>query len=285
VLAWLVIEVGMIRRIAWLTRRARQIPSWREEAEFMAFDFADLKGHDELGILANGLDQLLSRVKEDASRERIRVAQEKEQWHAVGHEIMSPLQSLLALYGDPDNPAHRYLARMQQAIRVLYGSASPSEAFQSSTITVETLDLDDFLANVTANAPHIGIDNVRYTPRGKPTPVHADEYSLEDVIGHLFKNAERYRVPGTPITLELNLDEGEAGRVTVKVHNVGPAIRPEWLEKIFEYGFSGPRENAAEGSRGQGLFVAKTYMAKMGGTIRVANEAEGVSFYLELKRS
>jgi len=286
VLAWLVIEIGVIRRIAHLTQRARQFPSWREESEFVGFDFRDLEGSDELGILAGRLDQLLARVKEDADRERIRVAQEKEQWHAVGHEIMSPLQSLLALHGDAADPSHRYIARMQQAIRVLYGSASPSEAFQSSTVAVETLDLDDFLANIAANAPHIGVDDVRYAARGAPVPVRADEYSLEDVIGHLLKNAERHRVAGTPIELALDAgDKSEPGWVAVKVHNTGPTIAPEWLEKIFEYGFSGSGERSTDANRGQGLFVAKTYMAKMGGTIEAVNEGDGVSFYLRLKRA
>ncbi|MDR3056187.1 MAG: HAMP domain-containing histidine kinase [Zoogloeaceae bacterium] len=285
VLAWIIIEMGIARRIARLTRRSRQLSRSAAEPDgFMSFDFSDLKGNDELGILANCLNHLLRRVKEDAGRERIRAAQEKEQWHAVGHEIMSPLQSLLALHGNPNDPSHRYLARMQQALRVLYGSASPSEAFQSSTLAVATLDLDLFLGNIAANAPHIGIDHVRYTTRGKPVPVYADEYSLEDVAGHLLKNADRYRKPDTPITLTL-LAGGEAGSVTVKVHNTGIAIKPEWLDKIFEYGFSGVRDPLDEGNRGQGLFVAKTYMAKMGGTIRAENEEEGVSFYLELKRA
>ncbi|MDR3351537.1 MAG: HAMP domain-containing histidine kinase [Zoogloeaceae bacterium] len=280
VLAWLVIEIGLVRRIARLTRRARQFSSApAAQDEFMSFDFSDLKGNDELGILANCLDRLLSRVREDASRERIRVAQEKEQWHAVGHEIMSPLQSLLALHGGPEDPSHRYLARMQQAIRVLYGSASPSEAFQSSHLAVATLDLDDFLANIAANAPHIGVDNVRYRSRGTPLPVHADEYSLEDVLGHLLKNADRHRHPGSPITLDTD-SAATPGHIRVRVHNAGPAIAPDRFEKIFEYGFSDTRR---EGSRGQGLFVAKTYMAKMGGTIHVANETDGVSFFLELK--
>ena len=288
VLAWLVIEIGMIRRIALLTRRARQFSPWREEPGpgFGAFDFADLEGSDELGILADRLDRLLARVKEDADRERIRAAQEKEQWHAVGHEIMSPLQSLLALHGSPDDPDHRYLARMQQAIRVLYGGASPSEAFQSSRLALERLDLDDFLANIAANAPHIGVDDVRYAPHGSPVPVRADEYSLEDVIGHLLKNAGRHRVPGTPILIALDPgDKSEPGEVAVKIHNAGAAIPPEWLDKIFEYGFSGASDGGGEGRRGQGLFVAKTYMAKMGGTIRAVNEDGGVSFTLRLKRA
>lgn len=283
VLVWLVIEMGMIRRIARFTRRARQFLPWREESEFLAFDFSDLEGNDELGILAGRLDWLLARVREDASRERIRVAQEKEQWHAVGHEIMSPLQSLLALHGNQEDPDYRYLARMQQAIRVLYGSASPSEAFQSSAVALGALDLDVFLANIADNASHIGVDNVVYARRGVPVLVHADEYALEDVVSHLLKNADRHRGPDTPITLALDPDvEMEPGSISMKVHNIGPHIAPEWLDKIFEYGFSGSA--GGEGRRGQGLFVAKTYMAKMGGTIHAVNEADGVSFYLSLKR-
>jgi len=284
VLVWLVIEIGMIRRIALFTRRARQFSPWREESEFMAFDFSDLEGSDELGILAGRLNWLLARVREDASRERIRVAQEKEQWHAVGHEIMSPLQSLLALHGNPEDPDYRYLARMQQAIRVLYGSASPSEALQSSAVTLETLDLDAFFADIAANASHIGVADVRYLPHGSPVLVRADEYALEDVISHLLKNADRHRTQGTPITLALVAeDELEPGNVSIKVHNIGQPIAPEWLDKIFAYGFSGATTESGEGRRGQGLFVAKTYMAKMGGTIRAVNEDNGVSFYLVLR--
>jgi signal transduction histidine kinase len=286
VLAWLVIEIGLVRRVAHLTRRARQFSlSARDPEAFLAVDFSDLKNSDEMGILANTLNQLLGRVKEDAARERIRVAQEKEQWHAVGHEIMSPLQSLLALHGTPDDPGFRYLARMKQALRVLYGAASPSEAFQSSTLALEMLDIDEFLINIADNAPHIGVDNVSYQPQGHAVPVKADEYSLEDVLGHVLKNADRHRTPGSAIELALNSrDASTSGTITIKIHNTGPAIADEWLEKIFEYGFSAHRDQTSEGHRGQGLFVAQTYMAKMGGTITVANEDGGVSFYLSLPR-
>ena len=36
------------------------------------------------------------------------------------------------------------------------------------------------------------------------------------------------------------------------------------------------------GNRRQGLYVAKTYMAKMGGTITASNTVDGVSFVLTL---
>jgi K+-sensing histidine kinase KdpD len=206
---------------------------------------------------------------------------------AVGHEIMSPLQSLIALHGEPDDASRRYILRMQQAVRVLYGSASPSEAFQSTTLQLATLELGGFLAAVAANAPHAGIADVRYAGPGEGVVVRADEYSLEDVITHVLQNADRHRAAGTPITIALSADETSA---RVELHNEGEAIAGTLIDKIFEYGVSGGDDTPLDPSdrtapqRGQGLFVAKTYMAKMGGTIAAENAAGGVRFVLTLPR-
>ena len=167
-LAWGAIEWTIIRRITMLTKRSRAVtaavvddaagpPSGR----WSTLDIADLRSADELGVLATCLAELLQRVDESMQRERLRAEREKDQWMAVGHEIMSPLQSLIALHGAPDDASRRYILRMQQAIRVLYGSASPSEAFESTTLQLATLELDAFLAEVAANAPHAGIADVR----------------------------------------------------------------------------------------------------------------------------
>ena len=60
------------------------------------------------------------------------------------------------------------------------------------------------------------------------------------------------------------------------------------MDRIFEYGVSGARSDAdpaQPGQRGQGLFVARTYMSKMGGTIEARNESNGVSLVMTLKRA
>ena len=226
-------------------------------------------------MLANCLHDLLRRVREDVEKDAIRAEQERDMWHAVGHEIMSPLQSLMALHGGEHDPSGRYIHRMQQAVRVLYGQASPSEAFQSTTLQLESLDLDAFLRDVAANAPCVGIDDVSYQG-GTPAMVRADPYSLEDVVTHILNNANRHRTPGTPIIMTLTSDERTA---SLAIHNQGESIAPELIDKVFEYGVSGQDEGA---NRGQGLFVVKTYMAKMGGTVAVRNVDGGVEFELTL---
>jgi signal transduction histidine kinase len=279
VLAWLLIELVLVRRIAVLTRRTRA--ATRDAPGVSALQVADLRGHDELGILAGALADLVQRVREEAERDRLRAEREKDRWHAVGHEIMSPLQSLLALHPAADDPSARYVRRMQQAVRVLYGSASPSEAFEATALALQPLDLHAFLRHVADNAPAEGIADVQlHTPRGLGAlPVKADEYPLEDVLAHLLRNADRHRVPGTPIVLRLSVQGGQA---ELAVENQGPRIAPELLRRVFEYGVSGTPEASAEGRRGQGLFVAKTYLAKMGGSIEARNREDGVAFVIRL---
>lgn len=279
-LVWMVIEMLIIRRIKELTRRAVNVSqSVRSAGGFEQLDLTDLRSRDELGLLAGALGDLLERVREDVARERIRTEQEKDLWHAVGHEIMSPLQSLMALHGGENDESSRYINRMQQAVRILYGSASPSEAFQATTLRDQVIDLDAFLRSVAANAPCAGIPDVCYTPAAAPVWVKADEYSLEDVVTHILRNADRHRLPGTPIAITLNAAENP---VQITIHNQGPAIPADLIDKIFEYGVSGPSDETAPANRGQGLFVAKTYMAKMGGTIAARNENDGVSLILSL---
>ncbi|MGM9491691.1 sensor histidine kinase [Ideonella sp. YS5] len=290
VLAWAAIELRIVRRITLLTRRAaavrRGVQSLKGGLEDeVRLDVTDLRGGDELGLLAGTLAELLERVNDDVRREQIRTAQEREQWHAVGHEIMSPLQSLLALHSDEGDSSHRYLRRMQQAVRVLYGQASPTEAFEATTLPVQALDVDEFLRHVADNAPHAGIAEVRYASADVPCLVRGDAYALEDVVTHVLRNADRYRPPGTAIEIGLAHEEGG---VAVTIHNQGDPIPEALIGRIFEYGVSDAAGEAGAdpAHRGQGLFVARTYMAKMGGTIEARNEvAGGVSFVLRMARA
>ena len=280
-LTWLAIELRIIRRITLLTKRSAAVShSMRSVDGVLALDLVDVRGHDELGVLATALAELLQRVHDDLKRERIRTAQEKDMWHAVGHEIMSPLQSLKALHGTPQDPSNRYIQRMQRAIQVLYGSASPSEAFEASLLDTERLDVNTFLTQVADNAASAGIGGVQFSSLPDPLWAKADAHSLEDVITHVLTNAHRHRTVGSPIKLTL---ERLGHEVLVGNHNQGSPIPAELLGKIFEYGVSSQADTAALGSRGQGLFVAKTYMAKMGGTITAQNTANGVHLELRLQ--
>jgi signal transduction histidine kinase len=280
-LAWLALEISIIRRIALLTTRAASVQQpVHAGGTLIEHRLGDLRGRDELGLLAGVLSDLLQRVNEDVRRAQIRAEQEKDMWHAVGHEILAPLQSLSALHPAVGDPSRRYVERMQQAVRVLYGTASPGEAIQSAALTIGTLDVHGFLVRVADNAAHAGIADVLFQDRGGPVVARAEEHALEDVITHVLANADRFRPPGTPIRIQL---EPAGSRVEVHVRNEGPGIESAMLGKIFEYGVSDAVASGGSAHRGQGLFVARTYMAKMGGTIEARNIDGGVDFVLTLE--
>lgn len=277
--AWLIIEIGLIRRITVLTKRAAAVSHNANTSLISDLEVADLRGKDELGILAGGLADLLHRVKSDVKREQIRAEQERDMWHAVGHEIMSPLQSLMVLHKEPNNPSHRYVQRMLQAIRVLYGSASPSEAIAQTQINTGSIEIVKFLKLIATNAQFAGITNVLLVePEFTTLQVIADEYFLEDAITHILANANRYRISGSPIEIAVTQSKDHA---QITISNQGPTIPDTIMGSIFEYGVS---DGHSENGRGQGLFVAKTYMAKMQGRIAAMNLDTGVRLVLTLER-
>lgn len=122
---------------------------------------------------------------------------------------------------------------------------------------------------------------MQYIRGSQPILARADEYCLEDAVTHVLRNATRYRTPRTPIVL--TLDASDTG-ATMTIFNQGPVIPEELKSRVFEYGVSDQPDSGAEGNRGQGLFAAKIYMAKMGGMISACNEPGGVSFILSLQR-
>jgi sensor histidine kinase regulating citrate/malate metabolism len=95
----------------------------------------------------------------------------------------------------------------------------------------------------------------------------------------VLRNADRHRTAGTPITVTLAPGDKTA---TVTIHNEGDPIPPAMIDRIFEYGVS---DAGAPGHRGQGLFVVRTYLAKMGGSVRARSDATGVTFEIVLQRA
>lgn len=278
--AWLTIEVGIVRRVLKLTRRTSKVSrAARAEGDLGQFDFTDLRGGDELGILATGVDDLLKKISYDLQRTKLLMEQEKNMLQAIGHEIRSPVMSLTSLHPDESDPSRSYIKRMQKAIQALYGSASPSDGLESVEVRNDTLDLTEFLQKIAENAPDAGVTEVVFKGRAVPTVVRADAEALEDAITHILMNATRYRRSGTAITLGLSVD---AGTAVVTIHNQGPHIPVDMIHRIFEYGVSDLTEHGASAHLGQGLFVTKTYLAKMGASVAARNMPDGVQFEIRI---
>ena len=117
-----------------------------------------------------------------------------------------------------------------------------------------------------------GIDCSIATGPGK-LKVSADEAQLKQVLINMVKNAtealEGVENPGIDISVKRILHQ-----VSIEIHNNGPAIPPEILEKIFVPFYS----TKSEGS-GIGLSLSRQIIRNHGGQIGVeSREGEGTTF-------
>ena len=204
------------------------------------------------------------------------IVRERERLRAIGHEIRSPLQSLLSLHGNDDDRSRHYVKRMQNAVETLFGSASPDQAFSALRLDLETLDLSDFLAAYVSST-QATISDVKFEPSEPGLFARVDSARLEDVLDNLVANANRFRLPDTPILIRsLRVIEG----VQILLENQGPNIDPARLITIFEYGESSDKDS--NGHQGLGLFVVKAHITRMGGRVAAQNTDDGVAFVITL---
>ncbi|WP_224244660.1 ATP-binding protein [Hyalangium gracile] len=108
-----------------------------------------------------------------------------------------------------------------------------------------------------------------------------DRLRLEQVITNLVDNAIKYGA-GKPIRLWL---EADAGRAILRVKDEGIGIAPESLSRIFER-FERAVSDRHYGGLGLGLYITRTIVEAMGGTIQVESTlGQGATFTVVLPRS
>jgi signal transduction histidine kinase len=109
--------------------------------------------------------------------------------------------------------------------------------------------------------------------------VSCDAKRITQVVGNLLGNAVQHSPAGTVVEVALS---ATAGGVEISVHNEGPPIPAELMDKIFE-----PLERAEVASTnhsiGLGLYIVHQIVAAHGGTITVASsEGDGTAFRVRL---
>ena len=295
VFSWLVIEFSVLRRIINLSKRTSEVSlAVRGDNDFLKFNFKELRGRDEIGVLANGIDDLLNKISVALQAEAIRIAHEKDILHAIGHEIRSPLQSLVALNElSGDNEMRRYIRRMLRAVDSIYGQSSPSEGISNYSTEEEVIDLSNFLKLIAENAIYCQIENVNYQGVFEPLMIKVDPIGIEEAISHILNNAQRYTKkenrfdPSSPPQINISL-ESTPELAIISIFNNGPHIPEELIDRVFEYGVSDQLSEQMDShnsmNRGQGLFACKAHLSKIGGDITVKNVKGGVTFIITLLR-
>jgi signal transduction histidine kinase len=220
---------------------------------------------------------LRHRLEDARQKEGLRLAEAHVQARqaildAIGHEIRSPLASLLTRTKDSPE-VQRDLARVRRAVDALYEATSVEDGLRNGEIVISTHDVAGFAGRLAVNLRDEGQPAIYVGP---PQGVLADidTIQLEQILDNLIKNAERHRTPGTDIELQL-VSSDKA--LTLTVFNQGAPIPEADLDRIFDLGVTGSDQ---PGNSGLGLFASRIYGLAMRLTLHAENRANGVALVL-----
>lgn len=247
---------------------------------------------DEIGILGRTFyllfkrlrsrnAQLLQRMKREAHEhnEAVRVVQEQVKSRraildAIGHEIKSPLQSLIIKI--PENSEYRdEIERMRRAVDALYEATSVEDGLQRGTIKLKHIDMSLYLTKLTSNLVEQAKE-ISYQGSHETCLASLDPISFGTVLDHILDNAFRHKTLDTLVEISL---ESSVDGVNVEIFNYGQGIPEDQLESIFNFGIS---THKTPNNLGIGLFSARSHIAAMRGTIHAENRKGGVAFIVTL---
>lgn len=245
------------------------------------------ESQSEVGVLWRNISELHEML---VAYGRSAVERSKREHHflrAIGHEIRSPLQDLMLRHNDENDPSTRYVRRISFAVKYLYGASlgqaasdgfvfkSPQEAMNSLSGNITKENITEYLMNAAEST----IAGIKYVGYESGLYVMVDADMLESVLTAIINNANDFREPNTDIIVDGFYERGSA---VITIKNVGPQITNDPIDEIFEYGVS-VRDGAGEGEHlGQGLYMAKTFVSRLSGSLSVHNLDDGVYFEIRL---
>jgi signal transduction histidine kinase len=227
---------------------------------------------DELHDLAGSFNDLLDRLQDAFERQR-RFAGE------ASHQLRTPLAAMLgqmevALRRDREPAEYRralatavaQAGRLRQIVEsLLFLARADADAELPG---LEAIDLGAWLGETLNGFTHDRGGDVRLAgPVPAGVCVRAQPALLTQVVGNLIDNACKYSDPGTPVTVSLTVDAGEA---VLAVDDAGIGIEAADAARVFEPFFRSAcvRRRGIAGV-GLGLAVAARVVKAFGGRMEV----------------
>jgi len=264
-----------------------------------------LRGHDELGELADTFDDMLARLQAAFDRQRQFTAD-------ASHELRTPL-TIVDLEADRALSKRRSPEEYERALTVIkseneYMSRMVSELLTlarmdagQTMIKSEEVDLSDLALEVVDRLHSLARRRgVELTTGELPELlVKGDRQFLMQMLTNLVENGIKYSEgPNQSVQVETGFNNNEKTPLAwVKVSDHGPGIPAEDLPLIFErfYRVDKARSREPEGSQdpaeddsrpvgsGLGLSIVQWIVKAHGGQVRVESElGKGATFTVEL---
>jgi len=269
---------------AWFVARRALAPVGRltDAAEHVAAT-GDLEapipegGTDEVGRLAAAFNSMLSALATSRRQQRRLVDD-------AGHELRTPLTSLrtnvevLARNRGMD-AAQRAEVMSDVSFEIEELSALVTEVVElagdagSADQSLVETDLGEIAGDVVDRAARRS--SRQYTVTGSAGVASVRPARIARAVANLLDNADKWSPPGTPI--EVNLEGGR-----VEVHDRGPGIDPDDLDRVFDRFYRADAARTLPGS-GLGLAIVEQIIGEHGGRVWArANEHGGATVGFEI---
>jgi signal transduction histidine kinase len=271
-----------LRPIADIAQTARRISSSN------LADRMDVENRsDEIGQLANVLDDLLERLQKAFEIQRRFVAD-------GAHELKTPLAVLRTHWEDelnnPDVPADvkeklvgdiESISRLTRVINNLL-FLSRTE-FAESGFDVTEIRLDDLLAEVVEDTSVLATMKSQELTLSATagTVIQGDRDRLYQLFFNLIDNAIKYTPEGGKISVESKMENSDA---IVRFSDTGPGIPDAALPHVFERFYRVGADRSVEtGGSGLGLSIARMIAESHGGSLDVTSRTgEGSTFTVRI---
>ena len=254
----------IMRPVASLAHAARRIAAGELTAR------VPIRGHDELGELAQTFNQMANSLEGQERARRNLIAD-------VAHELRTPLagiQGTIEAFQDgvfaptPENFAiiHKEIVLLNRLIEDLR-TVAHADAGQL-TLDFAPIDLGMLLQRQVATFRYQALEQgiaLTVTAKEPVIPIRGDAERLRQVFNNLFDNALRHTPPGGVIGVTVtNVPHG----VQVAVRDNGEGIPAESLPHLFDRFYRvDPARNRQTGGSGLGLTITRQLVEGHGGRI------------------
>ena len=229
----------------------------------------DVKQKDELGSLAQKINQLAVNVQEMlAAKQRLNLG--------VSHELRSPLtRARLEVELLEDSKIKEDLLNEINAMETIIANLLDSEAinYGHKKLKLELFELSEMIGQMIQKSGFLSKSNIAFIPLDRAAQVEADKTLFEVMIKNILENAIRYNpAEGEPIQIRVEQMERT---YEIKIRDYGPGLSKEDLIKVTEPFYRpGQSRSRQSGGFGLGLYLCKQIVEAHQGTISIENHEE-----------
>jgi signal transduction histidine kinase len=237
----------------------------------------------------NLIEIILVDITDDKKRikDLERINQQLDQFvYHISHDLRSPLTTLLGLLNLSKKTTNS-IETLQEYIDLMHKRTLHLDSILLDLTSIvlnekTALELEPFDAAHEIHTILSHYDDARLLFDTKIIVDHNSEFNtdikrLRVILRNLISNAVKYQNPAEArpivhITISIKRE-----RAFIEIGDNGIGIHPQYMEKVFDMFFRGT--DASSGS-GLGLYIVKSMVDKMGGTISLLSEPQKGSLFL-----